>query len=288
MNIAEEETQVEEDTYEEQAKEMGLVPEDQFHGAKEKWRPAKEFVERGEHILPLLQANNKKLKQELLTRDGKIATLQKSVEASEKAIANLQRTYNETTKLQVEAAKKGVLEQLRAAKVSGDVDAELALQEELADLRKAQSEAKTADEQVVTAAKEVPQLHPDFIEWNRENLWFGNADDADDRKRTKALIRIGEDFREEGNKDTGRSFMDKCMKVLLQREGAGTKSGSKVEGSSSGERNSSSTSRGYAALPREAKEACANDADMFVGPGKMFKELKGWQDHYASIYNEGN
>jgi len=49
----------EENPAEERALKMGWVPEDQFKGDPNRWRPAEEFVERGEMMIPIL---NKKIR----------------------------------------------------------------------------------------------------------------------------------------------------------------------------------------------------------------------------------
>lgn len=51
--------------WESEAKEMGWVPQDQFKGDPDKWRPADEFVRRGEDILPIVRSQNAKLHGEL-------------------------------------------------------------------------------------------------------------------------------------------------------------------------------------------------------------------------------
>ena len=61
--------------YEAEAKEMGWVPQDQYHDDPTKWVDAKDFVERGEHILPILRANNKKIKKELSEREAQLKEL---------------------------------------------------------------------------------------------------------------------------------------------------------------------------------------------------------------------
>lgn len=51
--------------WESEAKEMGWVPQDQFKGDPDKWRPADEFVRRGEDILPIVRKQNEKLHGEV-------------------------------------------------------------------------------------------------------------------------------------------------------------------------------------------------------------------------------
>lgn len=51
--------------WESEAKEMGWVPLDQFKGDPDKWRPADEFVRRGEDILPIVRSQNAKLHNDI-------------------------------------------------------------------------------------------------------------------------------------------------------------------------------------------------------------------------------
>lgn len=274
-----------EEQYEEQAAEMGWVPLDKFKGDKEKWRPAKEFVERGEHILPLLQAHNKKLRTELLTRDGQIDTLRASVENAQKAIKALQKSYTESTKVQVEQARKELKEQLRAARDVGDLDTELALTDKLDDLRKAErNSVKALDEPEVAVDTKV-SVDPEFLAWSADNPWFGDGPDAD-TERSSALVIIAQGLRAQGDKSSGRTFVEKCVKILDGgKSQQAAKKVSKVEGSSpGGSRGTGNTA--FASLPKEARDACHEDNDSFVGPGKMFKTVKEWEDHFVKLYNE--
>jgi len=113
----------------------------------------------------------------------------------------------------------------------------------------------------------------------------------ENRKRTRSLIRIGEDLREDGDTTVGRPFMDKCMDLLEKQDGKGNsklpgKSTSKVESGSLGGRDGNRGGRAFDNLPKEARDACHEDKDTFVGPGKMFKAMKEWEDHYAKLYSE--
>ena len=57
--------------YEEKALEMGWVPQDKWTGDPDKWTDARSYVERGEQILPILRANNRRLQDDLLTMRNK-------------------------------------------------------------------------------------------------------------------------------------------------------------------------------------------------------------------------
>lgn len=281
--------------YEAEAREQGWRPKEEFQGPEEKWVDAKTFYERGEHIFPLLKSSNKRLRQELLTRDQKIASLEAAIDASTKAIKALQKGYQENVLTQVEAAKKEVREQIKLARETGDVDTELELRERLDGLTEAQKAAKkeaedAGKETTPPANAQNPALDPEFVKWNKENPWFGDTGTPENRKRSRQMIRIGEDLLDEGTSLKGRDFMDECLRILEEREAEGKgpqrRTTGKVEGASgTGARGNSAT--GFASLPKEAKDACHEAAEDVVGtkPGQ-YKTMKEWEDAYFKLYSE--
>lgn len=279
------EQQQDERNYEDEASEMGWRPQDQFKGDPDKWVDAKEFVERGEHILPILKANTNKLRAELLTRDQELAKLRASVEASDKAIKVMRKHYQETQAREAAQVRSDLLQQLKDAKLLGDVDSEVDLLEKLQTLPK-QEASSTEDDTKETGGKnneQEPQFSPEFIEWKSENPWFENASSPEDMKRTRKIVRIAYDLRDDGDTTQGKAFFEKCVAMLDAREGKGNRV-SKVEGAG-GPSGVTRGGRAFDRLPKEAKDICHDDNNMFVGPGKMFKTVKEWEDHYASIYS---
>lgn len=291
--LHEEVENVEERDYEAEAQDMGWVPEDKFKGQKGQWVDAKTFVEKGEHILPIIKATRDKLRQENLTKDKEIANLRKTVEDSQKAIRALQKAHTEETDRRVALAISETKEKIKLARDAGDVDMELELQDNLRDLKDTQAEVKKIEKE------EDKPKHPrgnadseytqDFVAWQKENKWFGDMETPENRKRTREIYRIGEDLRDEGDKREGREFFDACLELLEEREAARAgrntteRKVSKVEGSDNGTRRTSG--RAFDNLPKEAKAACHEDNDVFVGPGKKHKTVKEWEDEYAKIYN---
>ena len=276
----EQENQVVEDgqDFEAEAREMGWVGQEEWEGPEDKWIDAKSFVEKGESVLPILRANNKRLKKDLLTRDREISTLKESMEAANKAIKALQKNHDAATQAAVEQAKKDLRAQLKEAREVGDVDAEEEIRDKLGELKQPQ---KVEEE----SAKNNAGLHPDFIEWRDAHPWFTDQSTPEARKKVRDFIRIGEDLRDDGDTTVGKAFMDKCLRILEDRSNPSKKSPSKVESGNAGGR-SAGGGRGFDSLPKEAKDACHDDNDNFVGPGKMFKTVKEWEDHFTSVYNE--
>lgn len=277
------------ETTEHEAREMGWVPLEEFHGDKEKWTPASEWVERGKNILPILRKNNERLKKDLLTRDEKIANLEHAITDSKKAISALQKTYEEKTKQEVEKAKKELREQIKLARDVGDTDTELDLQDRLQELRQSESAAqKKEEEPQPNTEQDWRKQYPELAKWQTANPWYGDFTTPENKKRTRTINRIMEDMRDDGDTTSGTEFLNKALSALEEREegtqATNRKVTNKVEGGS-GSR-SSNSGRPYDRLPKEAKEIAKEQAEDFVGPGKMFKTNKEWEDYYAAQYGE--
>lgn len=67
--------------YEKEAREMGWVPETEFKGEKDRWKPADQFVQDGERILPIVRSQ---LKREREEREREKADFAKRTERLEK------------------------------------------------------------------------------------------------------------------------------------------------------------------------------------------------------------
>lgn len=269
--------------YEREARNMGWVPEDQFRGNKDQWVDAQEFVERGKHVMPLLLANNKRLQRDLLTRDEKIGNLETKLASATAAIEKLEKHYTEANKRAVDNAKRQLREELKQAREDNDVDRELEIQDKLDDIRNSEKVAEQPVSQ--KAPTKTPELSNEFMGWHRDNPWFGT-----DAKKTKLVTRIAEDLRDSGTDLTGRAFMDEAVRLYEDQHGSDeggdeeSRAVSKVEGTPSRGSNKGGSGRSFATLPREAKEACWQDADELVGDGKRYKTMKEWETAYAKIY----
>jgi hypothetical protein len=178
------ETAPPERNYEAEARDMGWVPEGEFKGDKKpaKFLDAKEFVERGETVLPFVQRENKRLKDELAKRDKDYeerftkltkateATLKKQREDHERQLANLSS--------QREAAlDKGDGAEVR--KIEKQINDHKANAPQVEDIvEKPKADAPTQDDpQAVQSA------------WEKANPWYG-TDDA----LTEAAIGISQNL----------------------------------------------------------------------------------------------
>lgn len=277
--------------YEKQAKAMGWVPQEQWKGDPEKWTDAQEYVERGEQVLPILRANNRRLNDDILTLRNQNDTLQQELAATRSIVQGLEKNFNESLERQLKEQRASLKASLKEAVEDRDVDRELEIRDQLDNLTEAEraSKAKQAenkkklDSQNPPDPKPQPKLDQNFEAWKRENPWF-DGDSAEDRRRTKAVVRAAEDLRDDGDTSTGMEFYNKALE---RAEGGSNNSNNrspdKVDGS-----NSRSSSRGgaktFASLPQEAKDACLADSEEFVGEGKLFKTEQEWKDYYTKTY----
>ena len=135
------------DVYEEQAREQGWRPKEEWDGDPEKWRPAKEFVERGELF-------------------GKIDTMGRELKETKKALRMLQEHH---TKVK-ETEYKRAVDELKALQKKhleeGNSDGYLETTELLTDLK--------AEQKAREVAKETspPPPDPRFLSWVDKNQWY--------------------------------------------------------------------------------------------------------------------
>lgn len=150
--VQEQTTQTEKpvDSYEADAREQGWRPKEEWDGDPDKWRPAKEFVERGELF-------------------GKIDSMGKELKETRKALKMLQEHHTQVK----EAEYKRAVAELKALQKkhleTGDSDGYLETSELLTDLKAEQKAREVAAEMTTN------QPHPDFVQWVNANKWY-NAD----------------------------------------------------------------------------------------------------------------
>jgi len=240
---------------EKEARLFGWVPKEDFRGNEDDWRDADAFVKKGREINGFLRKDRERLMQELNKRDAKIA----EIEAATKKFSEFHAQTEER-------AYKRAIEDLKAAKKEareiGDVDKEIEIEDQIADLK----EERKAVETKVTPTPVTPVLDPVFVAWNEDNKWFGT-----DRGLTAAANGIGETIRLTHPHLVGRDFLDEVVRQTKEEfpekfESKRARS-NMVEGGTTGARVSAG-GKSYADLPKEAKEAC----DSFVNKKWMTRE----------------
>ena len=141
--------------YETDAREMGWRPKDEWEGDPDKWRDAKEFVERGELY-------------------GKIDTMGRELKETKKALKMLQEHHSKVK----ETEFKRAVDELKALQKKhleeGNSDGYIETTELLTDL-KAEQKARQVVQETTP-----PPVDRRFTDWVGENKWYeSNADMRD-------------------------------------------------------------------------------------------------------------
>lgn len=149
---------MEERDFEQEARAEGWVPKEEFKGDESKWVDAETFVKRGEEILPIVNAKNRKLV-------GEIEELQKTVE--ELKLGNSQfREFHEKEIEKQKRQRDEAIRELEAARKKAITDGD---GEAFEKADKALSEVKSEPDQK-------NQLSDDQKAWLAENRWYEEDD----------------------------------------------------------------------------------------------------------------
>ena len=84
-----------------EAREMGWADKDKWRGKEEDWVDAKTFLEKGKQVLPIVAAHNKRLRGDLDTLGGELASVKAALDGANAAIEDLQASHDEDSKAQV-------------------------------------------------------------------------------------------------------------------------------------------------------------------------------------------
>lgn len=178
--------------YETEARRMGWRPESEFRGDKSKFVDAKTFYENGIRVLPIVNAANDALRQELTRlRSG----FQEVLATNEKAHQREVKELKDDLAAAMAARKEAV--------GSSDGDAF-----EIADNRVREITAKLASATAPQAKQ--PISDPIFEAWSAENKWL-----TDDPELTAIATSLGA-TRFKHLQGKGREFYDKVGEAVKQ------------------------------------------------------------------------
>lgn len=275
---------------ESRAKTMGWAPKDQWRGDPNEWIDADVFIERGESIMPILRANNRRLEEEVKTLRSQNIQTQQLLRETSSALEALKEANTEIARERARAKKSELASAVKEARDAGDVERETELQTELTEitteLRQADAEARegtqrrrddTNGRQLET--KDFTQ-EPWFKEWNTDNPWFGQ-----DQERTEYAAFAAQQVQRSNPNLRHREFLDEVgrrVEKVFGRTGEPTRQ-RRVEGgrSTGGDRTSG---KSFADLPADAKKACDRQAARLVGKGKAFANIEAWRKNYVEKY----
>lgn len=270
--------QGEDTTIEARATAMGWQPKEKFKGAEGEFVDAESFVKKGEEILPILRANNRRLVDEVTGMKKTLTEAQRHNQELQASVEGLKEFQADIALERLKAKKKELSKAIKDARSEDNDDLQEELEEQLSVVNDAVKEYTKPAAKAATPppAAEPPAKDPNLAAWMQENSWFQK-----DQKKTAIAIGIGQELRESGSPLLGREFLDE---VARQTEEffAEPRQSSKVESGRGGTR--ARSGKGFADLPEDAKTGCLKFEKNLVGPGKTYKTAEEWRTHYAKEY----
>lgn len=277
-----------------EAREMGWVPKDKFRGPEDQWRPAEEYLKRGKELLPIVNAENRKLRKQLDDLKAEMTETVANLGRMNKVALDRQRQQIEA---QYEAYKERFVElgdtknyraadaQKRAALKDFDQAAEEAAntkeKEKSKDTPPGDSKLSSRDQAAVD-------------EWLEENPWFNSsrvlraaADDAfDDVRREMPAAKMADVLAEVRN----RVVADYPHKFGKPANGSPAP---KVEGGGSRSAGGGNAAgRAWDKLPAEVRpiaDSLIKDDGLFLEKGeKAGTHLAAARERYAKQYLQEN
>lgn len=133
---------------EEKAMDAGWVPEDQWEGDPEQWRPAKEFLDRGE-LFKKIEDQNRTIKE------------------FKRALDDLKGHHAKTRETEYARALAALKDQKKTALEEGDAAAVIKLDDQIDLVKDEQQKLKQVDSQPT-----VDNVNPEFTSWVDKNKWY--------------------------------------------------------------------------------------------------------------------
>lgn len=145
-------SKVEPSAVELRAMEAGWVPEDEWDGDKSQWRPAKEFLDRGELF-------------------KKIDDQNRTVKELKRALDDMKRHHTTVRETEYARALSSLKDQKRAALEDGDAAKVVQLDDQIDLVRDEQTKLKQTEPS--SSQEEAPA--PEFVSWVDRNKWYESS-----------------------------------------------------------------------------------------------------------------
>lgn len=277
------------------ARELGWQPKEEFRGDPERWVDAAAYVERGETMLPLIKASNKRLNDQVSTLTRELGDTKTRLKASEESVEALKAFNSAENRKEMKATIAATKAALIEAKKENEPEKEVELTQQLTDQTAALREAEASvtegggksskeERKEIQNGENDPAQSPEFKAWVQDNPWYGK-----DIKRTALMHGVAQEVR--ANPKTsdlkGRKFLDLAAEEVEKILPSERVSESKVEDGGRGPGgDGDKDKKSYADLPSEARDVCERQAGKLVGEGRAFKTKEEWRNHYARTYFE--
>lgn len=266
-----------------EARRLGWKPEAEFRGDKTLWIDADTFLERGRHVMPILQANNKILSAQLSDATAAISNLKATIATQAESMKAITEFQAAEVKRQVSEQVGRIRKELAEARKDGDTDTEIRLEGEL---DAAKDRLKKVEEPAAKPAPTAAATQEEPEPWARE-FTTANADWYNkDRKKTAMFVAECQEVFETSTL-RGAPLLEEAkrrMEAFFEEPGNRpdkSESGSRPGGASGG---GSAGPKTYASLPADAKAQVEAEMQKMVGPKKPFKTPDEWKKHFTAVY----
>jgi len=262
-----------------EASKLGWSPKEKWRGDPAHWVDAATYLERGKTMLPLLKATNRRLEEEVSNLSRANQELKSELSEINSNMQEFVKSQREMLKDRLADQRKQLLAERKAARDEGD-DAVLDEIDEQLQNNREQTKALEKEPEPKKKAAATNEPPPEFVAWKAANPWFEGEDDED-----VALTAIAYKYAQEAMKKGLKNqdfydHIDAKMAPRLRKEPAA----SKVEGGGPSGGGGAGSSKGYNALPADAKAMCDAEEKRFVGERKMFKTKEAWRAHFVAQY----
>ena len=163
------------------AREMGWHPLAEYRGPPGKWKPAADFIARGENILPIVRDQNRRLTERVGKLEGEITSLRSTASEQLQIIKELRDMGQRANQAGYDRAMGEIKAKQRQAVESGDTKAYDQLVEQAEALEGSRSRTNGTHapptEQPsapVPAKPAAPQLSGPTVAFIEDNPWFRN------------------------------------------------------------------------------------------------------------------
>lgn len=275
-----------------EAREMGWVPKEKFRGPEDQWRPADEYLKRGKELLPIVNAENRKLRKQLDDLKAEMGETIANLGRMNKVALAKQRDqivaqYEERKEKAVELGDKRLYADTKKAEAAALKEFDKAAEDAAGD------KDKPKDSQP-GGSKMSARDQAAVDEWLEENPWFNSsrvlraaADDAFDEVRREMPAAKMEDVLAEVRNRVAADYPTKFGKP------ANGSTAPKVEGGGSrSPGGGNGGSRAWDKLPAEVKkiaDALIEDDGLFLERGeKAVTHKAAARERYARQYLQEN
>ena len=136
---------------EQRAMDSGWVPEDEWEGDKSQWRPAKEFLDRGELF-------------------HKIDDQNRNIKELKRALDDMKRHHNSVRETEYARALQSLKDQKRTALEEGDAATVVRIDDQIDLVRDEQTKLKQTNVQEEYSSS--PEPASEFVSWTARNKWY--------------------------------------------------------------------------------------------------------------------